>query len=111
MVTDPCMIADLNFPGIGHPHGWANDDSLADLRAEVLKVRNLDPHKSNPPVLMGLPLAYLIDLKGYDPLTAKNLKIPMLFLQGERDFQVTMQDFNLWKSAMAGRRDSSSAPG
>jgi dienelactone hydrolase len=78
---------------------------LTDLRAEVLKVRNLDPHKSNPPVLMGLPLAYLIDLKGYDPLSAKNLKIPMLFLQGERDFQVTMQDFNLWKSAMAGRRD------
>jgi dienelactone hydrolase len=79
---------------------------LADLRAEVLKVRNLDPHKSNPPVLMGLPLAYLIDLKGYDPLAAKNLRLPMLFLQGERDFQVTMQDFNLWKSAMAARRDA-----
>jgi dienelactone hydrolase len=79
---------------------------LADLRAEVLKVRNLDPRKSNPPVLMGLPLAYLIDLKGYDPSVAKNLKLPMLFLQGERDFQVTMQDFNLWKSAMAGRRDA-----
>jgi hypothetical protein len=39
-------------------------------------------------------------------LAAKNLKLPMLFLQGERDFQVTMQDFNLWKSAMAGRRDA-----
>jgi dienelactone hydrolase len=79
---------------------------LADLRAEVLRVRTLDPHKSNPPVLMGLPLAYLIDLKGYDPLVGKNLKLPMLFLQGERDFQVTTQDFNLWKAAMAGRRDA-----
>jgi fermentation-respiration switch protein FrsA (DUF1100 family) len=77
---------------------------LADLRAEVLRVRNLAPGKSNPPVLMGLPLAYLLDLKGYDPLAAaKRLAIPMLLLQGERDFQVTMKDFDLWKSALAGR--------
>jgi alpha-beta hydrolase superfamily lysophospholipase len=77
---------------------------LADLRAEVLKVRNLTPGKTNPPVLMGLPLAYLLDLKGYDPLAAaKRLTIPMLFLQGERDFQVAMKDFDLWKSALGGR--------
>ena len=55
---------------------------------------------------MGLPLAYLIDLKGYDPLVVKNLKLPTLFLQGERDFQVTMKDFAIWKAAMAGRRDA-----
>jgi uncharacterized protein len=77
---------------------------LADLRAEVLKVRNLQPGKANPPVLMGLPLAYLLDLKGYDPLASvKRLTIPMLFLQGGRDFQVTMKDFDLWKSALGGR--------
>lgn len=76
---------------------------LADLRAEVVKVRNLDPKQSNPPVLMGLPLAYLLDLKGYDPLAVRDLKLPMLFLQGERDFQVTMKDFAIWKSAMADR--------
>ena len=53
---------------------------------------------------MGLPLAYLLDLKGYDPLAAaKRLTIPMLFLQGSRDFQVTMKDFDLWKSALGGR--------
>ena len=78
---------------------------LADLRAEVMKVRALDPHKSNPPVLMGLPLAYLLDLKGYDPLAVKTLGLPMLFLQGERDFQTSMKDFDIWKSAMAGQRD------
>jgi uncharacterized protein len=80
---------------------------LADLRAEALKVRNLTPGKANPPVLMGLPLAYLLDLKGYDPLAAaKRLAIPMLFLQGERDFQVTMKDFDLWKSALSGRSNA-----
>jgi dienelactone hydrolase len=77
---------------------------LADLRAEVVKVRNLQPGNANPPVLMGLPLAYLLDLKKYDPLAAaKHLAIPMLFLQGARDFQVTMKDFDLWKSALGGR--------
>ena len=29
----------------------------------------------------------------------------MLFLQGERDFQVTMKDFALWKTGLAGRKD------
>lgn len=79
---------------------------LADLRAEVLKVRNLDPNRNNPPVVMGLPLAYLLDLKGYDPLAVKNVPTPMLFLQGDRDFQTTTKDFEIWKSAMAGRKDS-----
>jgi hypothetical protein len=30
----------------------------------------------------------------------------MLFLQGERDFQVTMRDFDLWKSALVGRSNA-----
>ena len=77
---------------------------LEALRAEVARVRNLQPGKSNPPVLIGLPLAYLLDLKGYDaPAAAQRLKIPMLFLQGGRDFQVTMQDFDLWKAALGAR--------
>jgi uncharacterized protein len=29
----------------------------------------------------------------------------MLFLQGERDFQVTLNDFSKWKSALGERRD------
>jgi len=81
----------------------ASQKRLADLRAEVLKVRSLNPNQSSPPILMGLPLAYLIDLKGYDPLAVKNLGLPMLFLQGERDFQTSMKDFEIWKSAMSGR--------
>ena len=79
---------------------------LADLRGEVLKVRNLKPGQADPPVIMGLPLAYLLDLKGYDPFTVKNLHVPMLFLQGGRDFQVSMKDFDLWKSAMGGRANA-----
>ena len=35
------------------------------------------------------------------PAAARNLKMPLLILQGERDYQVTMDDFARWKSALA----------
>jgi fermentation-respiration switch protein FrsA (DUF1100 family) len=56
--------------------------------------------------LLGLPAAYFLDLKSYDPVAeARRLAIPMLFLQGERDFQVTMEDFGLWKKGLAGAKN------
>ena len=48
---------------------------------------------------------YWLDLKGYDPAAAaKQLGIPMLILQGERDFQVDDDGFRVvegrgWGSA------------
>ena len=55
-------------------------------------------------MVLGLPSEWLLDVKNYDPVAeAGRLSIPLLFLQGERDFQVGMKDFNRWKSALAGR--------
>ena len=35
----------------------------------------------------------------YDPVeVAKQLDIPILILQGDRDYQVTMEDFRLWQT-------------
>jgi dienelactone hydrolase len=51
------------------------------------------------------PASYWIDLQGYDPpQVAKSLTMPLLILQGERDYQVTMKDFDLWKAALQGRK-------
>ena len=62
--------------------------------------------KKNPFAGMSVPAAYLADLKGYRPdLEAKSLNTPMLILQGERDYQVTMKDFGLWKSELQARRN------
>jgi fermentation-respiration switch protein FrsA (DUF1100 family) len=48
-------------------------------------------------------VVYWLDLKGYDPASdAKKLGIPMLILQGARDFQVTSAEFDAWKAATAG---------
>jgi len=49
-------------------------------------------------IILGAGKAYWEDLSKYSPLqTAESLDIPMLFLQGKRDYQVTYEDdFSLW---------------
>jgi len=49
-----------------------------------------------------IPGSYFLDLQNYDPgKAAANLKIPILVLQGGRDYQVTTADFEVWKKALA----------
>ena len=59
----------------------------------------------NSPLLGGTGPAYFLDLRAYDELSvARSLPQPMLILQGERDYQVTVtDDFNRWTEALAGR--------
>ncbi len=52
-------------------------------------------------VYPGVTEKYKSDLKGYHPAgLAATLPQPMLILQGERDYQVGMKDFELWKSGL-----------
>ena len=79
-------------------------------RAEAAKVKTLEPGDEDaPPVSVGpvtVPVSYWLDLKAYDAAAAaKKLAIPILILQGERDYQVTMKDFALWKSAVGSRKN------
>jgi len=95
-------IAHLN--GDPSPQMQARLDAL---RAEVARVKAIEPGKPVPQILMGLPGLYLLDLKNYNPAAqARELTIPLLFLQGGRDFQVTSKDFDLWKTALAGKTNA-----
>ncbi len=50
--------------------------------------------------------AYWLDLRGYDPVkTAAKLKIPILILQGGRDYQVTTSNFEAWGAALGKRNN------
>lgn len=83
---------------------------LASLKGNLTAedLAKLAEYKKNPFAGMNLPAQYLADLKGYRPdLEAQSLKTPMLILQGERDYQVTMKDFVLWKSALETHRNVS----
>jgi dipeptidyl aminopeptidase/acylaminoacyl peptidase len=58
------------------------------------------------PKSLNLPAAWLADVKDYNPAAlAKTITMPMLILQGERDYQVTMKDFELWKASLADRKN------
>jgi len=79
---------------------------LDQLKGLVARIKALEPADSDAPPILGMRAPYLLDLKGYDPpAVAKEHPLPMLILQGERDFQVTMADFNLWKSSLSSRKD------
>ena len=50
------------------------------------------------------PDGYWKDLDAYRPTqTAAGLTMPMLILQGERDYQVTLADFQGWRDALGAR--------
>ncbi len=54
--------------------------------------------------ISGAPASYWLDLRGFDPpAAAARLSQRMLILQGARDYQVTVADFDRWKAALAGK--------
>lgn len=61
---------------------------------EKIKSLNITPGE----VILGASLNYWEDLSTYDQVaTAKNLTIPLLILQGERDYQVSLtEDYTTW---------------
>lgn len=59
-------------------------------------------------ILGGLPKGYLQFDADYSPIsTASTLSIPILLLQGGRDYQVTKTDYQLWLSGMKWRKNFS----
>ena len=60
---------------------------------------NLTTSKDNLP--LGLSSPYWKSILDYKPLKdIQKVNIPTLIVQGERDYQVTMKDFELWKSGV-----------
>ncbi|MEM4258590.1 MAG: DUF3887 domain-containing protein [Candidatus Thermoplasmatota archaeon] len=78
-----------------------NSSQLTAVKEVVQKIKTLNIRDGEN--VIGAPRSYWADLATYDPVsTAKNLSIPKLFLQGKRDYQVTMTDFNTWAATFAG---------
>jgi len=65
---------------------------------EKVKSEDLSPDAPAGELPLGVPAAYWLDLRGYDPVASLAASgRPALVLQGEADIQVTMQDFAIWK--------------
>ena len=71
-------------------------------KAEYMK-RNISSNQINKDSMIpGLTMPYVRDMmaNGPEKLHAVLYKKPALFIQGERDYQVPMSEFELWKKAM-----------
>jgi uncharacterized protein len=83
------------------------DEIINSVMTQVTNIKNLKPNDSKTEKeLLGVPASYWLDLKDYNPAkAAKSIKKPMLILQGERDYQVTLRDFNIWKLNLSSNKN------
>jgi uncharacterized protein len=87
-----------------------SDEERARLLDETARLvdatRAVDPGDDLATLLFNAPPSYWLDLNAYDPVSvARTLAQPLFILQGERDYQVTLVDFQGWQDGLAGRED------
>lgn len=73
---------------------------FADLKEQLNNVRKLGTNAFDEqiPLPLNLPRSYWEFANAYKPVSvAAKLKLPIFVLQGERDYQVTMEDFAFWR--------------
>lgn len=89
--------------------GFISEDEITQIeeykrQADRVKDPNLSADTPSEDLPLNIAPAYWLDLRGYKPHEqAKELRRPMLILQGGRDYQVTMVDFDNWKKSLGGR--------
>jgi dienelactone hydrolase len=116
------LVLGHSLGGTLAPRIAAEDRSLAGLiilagatrpfvdvaREQLAYLSSLTPSAINPEeglkaLLRSAPEAYWKDFDAYKPAqTAVTLTMPMLILQGERDYQVTLADLQGWRDAVGG---------
>jgi len=80
-------------------------DAIADMRRRVAPLADPERLARTPAAELpfGVPAAYWQAELAHDQVAvARSLGKPLLVLQGERDYQVTMEDFDGWRKGLAG---------
>ncbi|MGW4644715.1 alpha/beta hydrolase family protein [Sphaerisporangium sp. NPDC004334] len=89
--------------------GAMTEPDVEAIARQAAQVEDPCLSPSTPAALLplGLPASYWLDLRAYDPVAAAAaLEVPMLILQGGRDYQVTVEDdLARWKAGLARRAD------
>lgn len=72
---------------------------IEDIERQINHIRSKKIEKNE--FILGAPGSYWLDLMNYKPLDIlKGIDIPVLILHGDRDFQVPVEDFYLWKEEL-----------
>jgi dienelactone hydrolase len=86
----------------------ADKAKLQEIKEQVARVADpkLSPETPAKDLPLGMPARYWLSLRGdLPPEAARKLARPMLVLQGERDYQVPIGEFAIWKKTLAERKD------
>lgn len=95
--------------GLGGPDAAAIEKMIPDAEKAAAQMESRDLKSGETISIIGasLPASYILDLRGYDPTAvAVGLKIPILVIQGARDYQVTTTDYAGWQKALAGHANA-----
>ncbi len=79
--------------------------AVDQMQTTVDQIKALTADSPADQMVFHAPPSYWLDLAAYDPVaTAESLSLPMLFVQGGRDYQVTVaDDLTLWQAALGDR--------
>jgi esterase/lipase len=81
-----------------------NKEEIKKAKEEVIKLINNKASKNE--IILGAPASYWYDLRNYNPLKyIKQLKIPVLMLFGENDYQVTTKEFEIFKKELSEKKN------
>lgn len=82
------------------PSSAEANSMFAELKEQLSNVKKLgtDAFDEQTPLPLNLPRSYWEFANAYKPVkVASKLSLPIFVLQGERDYQVTMEDFSFWR--------------
>ncbi len=85
----------------------ALDDMVNSEKEKLNNIDNFSEEELITQTIFGFSAYYIKDFNSYNTLElANNLFIPMLFLQGDDDFQVTTEnDFSLWQTGLSNKEN------
>jgi uncharacterized protein len=93
----------------GGPPTTDEQKQVATIEESAKEIESPDLKQGDTVAVFGgtMPASYWIDLRDYHPIAvAQALKIPILILQGGRDFQVPpATNFEEWKKALGARKN------
>jgi pimeloyl-ACP methyl ester carboxylesterase len=80
---------------------------ITEVAAQIDSVARLEKDSPTAVLYGGVGPAYYLSALRYDEVaTARSLRQPLLFLQGDRDYQVTVaNDLDVWLRGLKGRKD------
>ncbi len=91
--------------------GTLPDNASEQAQARILEFKQAAERVANRTAapdepVMGAPASYFYDMEDRRPAAhAAVLEVPMLFVQGGRDYQVTERDLQLWRELVGERPD------